>query len=159
MPYEQVIDHITGYDYAWMPEADLDTLAMDDDLGRDVASLDCAILGLLDTDMDGASIGDNLKQALEGSLFSRQLERQTQEIQKRIHDLILARSAEIWRNTSESERRGYRAAGIGMRAGKFLYVNIDEAFGLLVRAEEAIVKDDECGSLCHEWGSPRSCFR
>jgi hypothetical protein len=143
VPYEQVIDHITGYDYAWMPEADLDTLAMDDDLGRDVASLDCAILGLLDTDMDGASIGDNLKQALEGSLFSRQLERQTQEIQKRIHDLILARSAEIWRNTSESERRGYRAAGIGLRAGKFLDVNIDEAFGLLVRAEEAIVKDDE----------------
>jgi len=142
VPCQQVIDHMTGYDYAWMPEADLDATAMND-LDRDIASLDCAILGLLDTGIDGPSIEDDLSKALEGSLFSRQLERQTQEMQTRIRDLILARSARIWADTTEPERRGYRAAGIGLRAGKFLSASIDEAFSLLVRAEEAMAEGDE----------------
>ena len=75
--------------------------------------------------------------ALAGSLFARQVEQYQEAEQKLIRGFVAARAARVWAQTTEPQRRGYHAAGIGLTAGQFLDANLQSLVELLGSAETA----------------------
>jgi superfamily II DNA/RNA helicase len=141
---EEVIDYITGNEQAWNL-TDSQAKHLDVELGeweRDIASLDSAVMALLDTGIEEDFLDNELERVLEGSLFTRQLARQESDVQMLVLRFIKARAHRIWRQTSASQRRGYHVAGVGLRAGQFLDANIANLVDHLLKAETAVVAGD-----------------
>jgi len=146
--FEEVVDYITGHAEAW----DFDVYAAGNvevtasEWDRDVASLDSAILALLDAETAEGNLELALDGVLEGSLFSRQLAHQEKNIQDLLRGFIAVRAHRIWSQTDALRRKGYHAAGIGLCAGQFLDENLTTLVGLLVVAEAAIAEADASGT-------------
>lgn len=144
VPLEEVVDYITGHDHAWefshyvAGNVDVSASVWE----RDIASLDAAILALLDAETDEPLIADELRTLLEGSLFSKQLARWDREDQEMITALLSARARRIWTKTTAARRKGFHVAGVGLRAGLYLDANISNLIGLLWRAEQTISQED-----------------
>jgi superfamily II DNA/RNA helicase len=150
-----VLDYITGNMNAWDVTAG-DATKHDftiEDWDRDLASLDSAVLALLDTDIDSASLEESLNTVLEGSLFTRQLAQRNERAQGLVKGFVTARAQFIWSKSESRQRRGYHAAGVGLRAGQFLDANIDRLVILLTLAEGAIssADSDTAGDLIVEF--------
>lgn len=141
---EEVENYVTGHAEAW----DFNDIAADKidvsaaEWERDVASLDSALLSLLDAETAEESLELALEGVLQGSLFSRQLAQKEANVQTLLRGFIRARAHRIWSQTHEVQRKGYHAAGIGLRAGQFLDENLAMLVGLLVRAEAAVTEGD-----------------
>ncbi len=116
------------------------------DWDRDVASLDAAILALLDGDTSDEAVPDALDEVLAGSLFSRQLAKQEAEVQELVRGLVVARAQRIWLETTPAQRRGFHSAGIGLSAGKFIDTNLEALITLLTQAETALTLGDEAAT-------------
>ncbi|MBK7670730.1 MAG: DEAD/DEAH box helicase [bacterium] len=140
VPLEELVEYVTGNSTAW----DFSGAAAEKfeisaaDWDRDLASLDAAILALLDAGADGVELARSLDGALAGSLFARQLHQYHEAEQKLIRGFMAARATRVWAQTTEPQRRGYHAAGIGLTAGKFLDANLLRLVALLGRTEAAI---------------------
>ncbi|WP_437761219.1 DEAD/DEAH box helicase [Sorangium sp. So ce281] len=115
------------------------------DWDADVASLDAAILALLDVETSDEGVADALDEVLAGSLFSRQLGKQEAGVQELVRALVAARAQRIWLETVPTQRKGFHAAGIGLVAGKFIDTHLDELMQFLARAEASILLEDEEG--------------
>ena len=144
IPLGEVVEYVTGHGDAWNFSDSLADQAgvKVADWERDIASLDAAILALLDVGIEEAHLDAELNTALEGSLFSRQLAHQEQSMQVLLRRFLVARSRRIWTQTSASQRRGYHVAGVGLRAGQFLDANIANLVAILLRAETTVVIGD-----------------
>ena len=116
------------------------------DWASDVASLDAAILALLDGDTSYDDVPDALDEVLAGSLFSRQLAKQEAEVQALVRGLVVARARRIWQETTSAQRKGFHSAGIGLSAGKFIDANLDALIALLMQAEVCVDQEDEDGA-------------
>lgn len=140
VPVEELVEYVMGNSSAWdFSDAAAEKLEVSAaDWDRDLASLDAAILALLDAGTDDAELANSLDQALAGSLFARQVEQYQEAEQKLIRGFVTARAARVWAQTIEPQRRGYHAAGIGLTAGQFLDANLQSLVELLGRAETAI---------------------
>ena len=144
IPMEEVVDYVTGHANAW----DLDGVSVERihitsaEWERDIASLDSAILALLDAETAEDEVNPALENVLEGSLFSRQLERQEEKVQGLLRGFVAARAHRIWSQTQETQRKGYHAAGIGLTAGQFLDANLGTLVALLGVAETSITAGD-----------------
>ncbi len=144
---EEVVNYVTGHSDGWdfspsrEAEFDIDEAGWD----RDVASLDAAILALLNGEIEDGAIDAELGVALEGSLFSRELARKEEKIQKVVRAFVAARATRIWSETAPAQRKGFHAAGVGLAAGKFIDTNIDTLVALLTQAEACISSGDEEG--------------
>ncbi len=144
MPLDEVVEYVTGHGEAW----DFNQTVADRfnvtaaDWERDIASLDAAILALLDAETQVSSLDTELDAALEGSLFSRQLAQQEQTLQRLIRDFLKARVHWIWSQANGPQRKGFHVAGVGLLAGQFLNANIASIVTLLLQAEAAVVKRD-----------------
>lgn len=141
---EEVVDYVTGHAEAWGFDEDAadNVEVTDKEWERDIASLDAAILALLDAETAEADLEPALDRVLEGSLFSRQLAQKEDEVQKLLREFVAARARWIWSQTNGMQRKGYHAAGIGLRAGQFLDENLARLVGLLVRAEAGVIEGD-----------------
>jgi hypothetical protein len=140
----EVLEYVTGHADAWDFDGAYAT-ALDVDASgwaRDVASLDAAILALLDGDTDDAGVEAGLGDVLDGSLFSRELAREEAKVQEVIRSFVTLRAKRIWAETSAAQRKGYHAAGVGLEAGKFIDTNLATLVAQLVQAEEAVVTGD-----------------
>lgn len=144
VPLKEVVEYVAGNGPAW----DI-TPTKANELGlsvaeweRDIASLDSAVLALLDADTAVENLDDALSSVLQGSLFARQLSQETQQAQLLLGGFIAARAAHVWAHTTEQQRRGYHAAGVGLRAGSFLDEHLDALVSLLLEAEAAIADGD-----------------
>ncbi len=144
VPLDELVDHVTGHSETWdFSEAatgKLDVTAADWE--RDVASLDSAILALLDAETPPKDIELALHRALEGSLFFRHLKQYEEALQRVLPGLIAVRARRIWSQTQETQRKGYHAAGIGLTAGQFLDSNLVALLDLLRQAEAAVASGD-----------------
>ena len=86
---DELINHVTGHGDAW----DCSDVAVEKlkvtvaDWERDIASLDSAILALLNVETPDDNLAPALDGALEGSLFSRQLAREEEEFQKVLREI------------------------------------------------------------------------
>lgn len=140
VPVEELVEYVMGNSRAWdFSNAAAEKLELSGaDWDRDLASLDAAILALLDAGTDDAELSDSLDGALAGSLFARQVEQYQEAKQKRIRGFVVARATRVWAQTTEPQRRGYQAAGIGLMAGQFLDANLQKLVELLGSAEVAI---------------------
>jgi hypothetical protein len=139
-----VVDYITGNANAWdFDSYSLDNLEISDtEWDRDIASLDSAILVLLDAETADDDIEPALEHVLEGSLFARQLAQKEEIVQSLLRGFIAARTHRIWSQTRVMQRKGYHAAAIGLNAGLFLDSNLTTLVDLLIRAETAIAEGD-----------------
>jgi len=144
IPLDEVVEYVTGHGDAWdFNESAADKVSVSAaDWERDVASLDAAILALLDAEAEETSLDSELDSVLEGSLFSRQLAQEEQNLQALLRRFLVARAHRIWTQTSTPQRKGYHLAGIGLRAGQFLDANIMNLIALLLRAEAAMINRD-----------------
>ena len=140
VPVEELVEYVMGNSRAWdFSDAAAEKLKVSAaDWDRDLASLDAAILALLDAGTDEAELASSLDQALAGSLFARQVEKYQEAEQKLIRGFVAARATRVWTQTTEPQRRGYHAAGIGLTAGQFLDANLQSLVDLLGKAETAI---------------------
>lgn len=144
IPVEELVEYVMGNSNAWdFSDTAAQKLEMSAaDWDRDLASLDAAILALLDASTDGGELADSLDDALAGSLFARQVEQYQKTEQKLIRGFVAARAARVWAQTTEPQRRGYHAAGIGLTAGLFLDANLRSLVELLGSVEVAISARD-----------------
>lgn len=129
------------------------------DWESDIASLDAAILALLEADVAEDKLETKLDGALTGSLFSRQLAQQDPGTQAQLGGVIARRARLIWSKTSGAQRRGYHAAGIGLTAGQFLDSNIDTLVQLLATVEAAVVGDDNAAAAVAVVGFAQLVFQ
>ena len=144
VPLNEVIEYVTGHGDVWdFTDSQVERIGMNSaDWERDIASLDAAILALLDIGIEEEYLDEELDKVLEGSLFSRKLACYEHDMQMLVRRFVKARAHCIWRQTSTSQRRGYHVAGVGLRAGRFLDANISNLVDLLLRAEIAMVAGD-----------------
>lgn len=144
VPVGELVEYVTGNSEAWdFSDAAGEKLAMKRvEWDRDIASLDSAILALLDAGTSEGAIATALQDVLEGSLFSRQLRAYEEAAQELIRAFVAGRAQRIWNQTNEPQRRGYHAAGIGLAAGSFLDANLRTLVDLLARAESALAQGD-----------------
>ena len=140
IPVEELVEYVMGNSRAWdfsdVAAEKLKVSAAEWD--RDLASLDAAILALLDASADSGELACSLDDALAGSLFVREVEHWQAAKQELIRRFLTARAAWVWAQTTEPQRRGYHAAGIGLTAGQFLDQKLQSLVKLLGSAETAI---------------------
>lgn len=140
---DELIDHVTGQDNAWdFTAIGSDPEVTSDDWDRDVASLDSAVLALLDADTETGGLTDALDVVLERSLFVRQLEQYEEASQTLIRQFVAARAESIWSRTNVSQRKGYHAAGVGFSAGQFLDANLSALVNSLLVIEAGVTVGD-----------------
>ena len=105
--------------------------------------LDQAIFGLVEAlDADDADLPRLIDEALNGSLWARQLARREDNLRERQLELFKARSGLIWSQTTANQRRGHFAMGVGLEAGLTLDAMADELAVLLDQADEAALPGD-----------------
>ncbi len=105
--------------------------------------LDNSILGLIEAlDADSADLPRLIDEALNGSLWERQIARISDEIRKLQLFIIKARSELIWSKTTIQQRRGHFAMGLGLVSGLRLDEFADELAVSLDRADSAASRGD-----------------
>jgi hypothetical protein len=147
MPAE-VLEYVANQDKAWDFDAAKEQQLDVDEQGwnRDVATLDAAILALLDGETKDDAVETELHAVLDGSLFSRELAREEAKVQELRRAFVAARAQRIWLETTPAQRKGFHSAGIGLSAGKFISTNLDALIALLTQAEACIAVGDEAGA-------------
>ncbi len=141
---EEVVDYVTGHSEAWdFSDAVADKFGVSaGEWDRDVASLDSAILALLNAETPGDDLETALDAVLKGSLFYRQLVQCKEAHQGLLRSFVAARAGRIWLQTREVQRKGYHAAGVGLSAGQYLDANLSVMVSLLGQAESSILSGD-----------------
>jgi len=143
----EVLEYVANHDKAWDFDAAKQQLDVDEQgWNRDVASLDAAILSLLDGETEDDAVDTELHAVLEGSLFTRELARKEAKVQELLRAFVAARAQRIWLETTPAQRKGFHSAGIGLSAGKFIDTNLDALISLLTQAEACITLGDEAGT-------------
>ncbi|MFB9151673.1 DEAD/DEAH box helicase [Roseovarius ramblicola] len=105
--------------------------------------LDNAIFGLVEAlDAGDEDLPRLIDEALNGSLWARQLARREDDLRERQLNLFKARSGLIWSETTANQRRGHFAMGVGLEAGLTLDEMADELAVLLDHADEAALGGD-----------------
>lgn len=113
-------------------------------LSQLVEKLDTAVFGLIEAlDAESADLSRLLDEALRGSLWARQIQRETEAIRKRHKSVLEARARLIWSNTTPAARRGHFAMGVGLEAGLKLDAMADELAVLIDQADTAAVLGDK----------------
>ena len=149
IPLPEVVDYVAGNSAAWdfRPPSSGELDVGPAEWERDIASLDAAILALLDADADVFRLAEQLESVLHGSLFARQLARVDGSAQLVIRGLLEARARRIWNASTADQRRGYHVAGVGLRAGRFLDAHVDVLVDLLLAAEGGLAVGDAADAI------------
>jgi superfamily II DNA/RNA helicase len=118
-----------------------------------LASLDCAILGLLsDSSVTEQDLGAALDAVLASSLWARTIARYQEPVRDALRTGLVARAGVIWRSTTPDQRRGYYLAGVGLATGRELDSNAEQLNRHLQIAEAAIqlgMNDEAINAIVH----------
>jgi hypothetical protein len=146
---EGVLDRDDAFEYlcnareAWAVNEATDGDADDEDevsadgepLAHLVERLDATVFGLIEAlDADSADLPRLLDDALNGSLWARQIDDDDRAGQRL---LLEARASLIWKHSTPSSRRGHFAMGVGLDAGLSLDEMADDLARLLDQADLA----------------------
>ena len=108
-----------------------------------IEKLDTTILGLVEAlDAKSDDLPRLIDEALNGSLWARQVVRRAEGIRERQLDLLGARAKLVWSSTTPEQRRGHFAMGVGLEAGLTLDKMADELAAHLDRADLAALSGD-----------------
>ena len=103
----------------------------------DLASLDSALLSLVQQDVAPEALAPAIDEALQSSLWQRTLLRQEEGAQNLARILLEGRAGYIWRNSTAAQRKGYFAASVSFTAGRYLDEHADVLNQLLRKADAA----------------------
>lgn len=126
----------------------------DEPLEQLLEKLDNTILGLVEAlDADSDELPQLIDEALNGSLWARQIIRHAEGARESQLKLFRARSRLIWSSTTFQQRRGHFAMGVGLEAGltldamaDYLVAHVDRA-DLAALSGELTVLQDAMGVL------------
>lgn len=123
-----VIEYLANSREGWR-EADEDAGgAVDEDDDEDeidgeslsqlVEKLDAAVFGLVEAlDSESDDLPRLLDEALQGSLWARQVDRGAENVREHHRFILQRRAALIWNMTTAQQRQGHFAMGVGLDAG------------------------------------------
>ncbi|MCV2219115.1 DEAD/DEAH box helicase [Thauera sp. Sel9] len=112
-------------------------------LSQIVERLDATVFGLIEAlDSDRADLPKLLDEALQGSLWARQIAREGGGVAPLHKKVFEARAALIWKTTTAQARRGHFAMGVGLEAGLSIDAMADELAKVLDRADGAALSGD-----------------
>ena len=137
---EEFLEYVTGHSEAWN-EVLTENNQADEDIRSDevLASLDTAILALVERlDCDPDEIPQLLDDMLQDSLWTRTLSRKSDDERSVQRAILHGRARTIWSRSTEMQRRGYFAAGVGLHTGGLLDQNAAVLNQHLFTAEQAI---------------------
>lgn len=108
-----------------------------------VEKLDATVLGLVEAlDANSEDLPRLLDEALQGSLWARQIGREDEDEQQGHKAILQARASVIWLHTTPKARQGHYAMGVGLEAGLAIDGMADVLGDLLDQADEAALRDD-----------------
>jgi hypothetical protein len=148
------LEYLANSRDAWKSATDGVELISDDDDDDEVADqeplshlvekLDATVFGLIEAlDADSADLPRLLDEALRGSLWSRQISRETEGVQKAHKAIFEARAQLIWNSTTPVVRKGHFAMGVGLEAGLALDAMAEELSKFIDKADSAALRGDE----------------
>lgn len=112
-------------------------------LSQIVERLDATVFGLIEAlDSDRADLPKLLDEALQGSLWARQIAREVDDVAPLHKKVFEARAYLIWKTTTAQVRRGHFAMGVGLEAGLAIDAMAEELAELLDRADAAALSGD-----------------
>jgi hypothetical protein len=113
-------------------------------LSQLVEKLDATVFGLVEAlETDSADLPRLLDEALQGSLWARQIAREGENA-KDLHKAIIdARARVIWHATTAASRKGHFAMGVGLEAGLALDAMADELGPFIDQADDAAISSAE----------------
>jgi hypothetical protein len=112
-------------------------------LSQLVEKLDATVFGLIEAlDADRADLPRLLDEALQGSLWARQIDRESSEIRKKHMAILEARAQLIWKHTTAAARKGHFAMGVGLEAGLELDGLAEKLAVLMDKADDAAFVGD-----------------
>ena len=136
---EDSYEYLANAREAWRRDAD----EGGEELEELIAKVDSIVLGLVDAlDANAKSLSELLEEALSGSLWERQLERRPPRVKRKQLRLLTARARLIWGETTETQRRGHYAMGVGLEAGIRVDAIADELANDLDQADKAALQGD-----------------
>jgi hypothetical protein len=108
-----------------------------------VERLDAAVLGLVEAlDADAANLPALLDEALNGSLWARQISRKTAAQIGNQKAILVTRARYIWSRTTHAQRRGHFAMGVALEPGLAIDAIADDLYGLLDAADRAAIQGE-----------------
>ncbi|MGL5838214.1 MAG: DEAD/DEAH box helicase [Sphingorhabdus sp.] len=132
----------TDVDAAQAGEGD-DAEAAQEPLVQLVEKLDATVFGLVEAlDADSSDLPRLLDEALEGSLWARQIDRGGEQARNNNRYILQTRARLIWNFTTEGQRRGHFAMGVGLDAGLALDAIAEELAALVDAADLASLQGD-----------------
>lgn len=145
-----LLEYVANNDDLWSDErlASPEHLDDDDDRGlrsleEYVADLDIAILSLVDPlDSPVEQLPAVLDEILKDSLWRRTLDHVNTDTRLWQREVIASRARWLWGKTSVEQRRACFSAGLGARAGTFLFDQLHELIDILVDFQAAVLKAD-----------------
>ncbi|MGE0852985.1 MAG: DEAD/DEAH box helicase [Hyphomicrobiaceae bacterium] len=109
-----------------------------------VEKLDTAVFGLVEAlEADSADLPRLLDEALQRSLWARQIAREGDDVRKAHKAIIEVRAKLIWSVTTPGGRKGHFAMGVGLEAGLSLDAMADELAAWVDSADVAALGGDE----------------
>jgi len=107
-----------------------------------VADLDVAILSLVDLDTPVDQLAAVLDDVLKDSLWRRTLAHSKEDVRSLERELFVSRARWLWSETTVEQRKACFAAGLGVRAGTFLFDQLDDLVEMLADLQGAIQRAD-----------------
>ncbi len=144
----RLLEYVANNADLWSDErlASREHLDEDDDQGlrsldEYMADLDVAILSLVDSlDTPVEQLSAALDEILKDSLWKRTLDHVNADTRPLQREVIASRARWLWVKTSIEQRRACFSAGLGARAGTFIFDQLDELTDILVDLQAAVLR-------------------
>ena len=136
------VEYLSNAQEAWFPGGETDEQSSGT-IESFIERLDATVLGLIEAlDANIADLPRLLDQALTGSLWSRQIARLAPEATQKQMWLLITRAQLIWNKTTEAQRKGLFAMGVGLESGLAIDALDVELTTLLNRGDAAALIGD-----------------
>jgi hypothetical protein len=105
--------------------------------------LDVAILSIVeDLEVSTDDLAAAIDRMLTGSLWQRTLAHMAEGSRRLERDVLLSRAQWLWRSMTPEQRKASFSAGLGRRAGVYLYDRMDELVPHLAKLHLAVARED-----------------
>jgi replicative superfamily II helicase len=151
---DDALEYLANSRQAWKSHDDKSVTEREEDHDEDndddveplshlVEKLDAAVFGLIEAlDADSSELPRLLDEALKGSLWERQIDREAESMRNEHKAILAARAQLIWKHSSPEARKGHFAMGVGLESGLTLDGMADELEPLLDKADDAALAGD-----------------
>lgn len=147
------VEYLTNSREGWQtPEEGADAAADNDEadqtveqepLSQLVEKLDATVFGLVEAlDSDSDDLPRLLDEALQGSLWARQVDRESDHARNDHRFILQTRAKLIWKSTTPLQQQGHFAMGVGLEAGLALDAIAEELAVLVDEGDLAALGGD-----------------